>query len=169
MLSLFQDASGNWHWPSVVTGIGWTLSTLVILASLYIGMKERERAGPWKLTAEQVERFTSYLKSTPPGKVAIEYTAADQVRSHAFADTLGKMIAQGGYDLWGYMPAFQQTGNAPPIKGIVIGTKAAAQTTSQRLQEAFKLVGIAAPIQNQGNDNHEADRAVVYVGIKPAN
>ena len=167
MLSLFQDASGNWHWPSVVTGAGWLLSTLVIFVGLYIGMIERDKAGPWRLTTAEIERFTGYLKSTPSGKVAIEYTSADQVRSNAFASVLAKMVTDGGYDLWGYMPVFQQTGNVAPLIGIQIGVTSDSAPTGQHLQEAFRLAGIKARIARGGD--YGADRATIYVGIKPTN
>jgi hypothetical protein len=167
MLSLFEDASGNWHWQSVLTATGWVLAGLVLFLGLWIGKIERDKAGPWKVSEAQRASFLNYLKATPAGKVAIEYTAADQVRSHAFATIVGKMIAGGGYNVWGYMPAFQQTGNAAPLVGVKIGIKPQSRSTGEHIQKAFMSAGIEASIGPEASNNYEDDRAVVYIGIKP--
>jgi hypothetical protein len=45
------------------------------------------------------------------------------VRAHAFAVTLKEILTTAGYDVWGYMLAFQQSGNLAPLVGIQIGIK----------------------------------------------
>lgn len=171
MISLFQNVSGSWHWPSILAVVGWLIGSAVtggfILANLTLNRIEREKAGPWKITEAQKEKFSNFLRDTPKGRVALEYTATDQVRAHALAVTLKDMLEKTGYDVWGYMPAFQQTGNAPPVVGIQIGIKDQSAVVGEHMKQAFEAMGIDARHARMTNNNYEDDYVVIFVGIKP--
>jgi hypothetical protein len=170
MLSLFQNASGGWHWPSILAVAGWLIGSAVtggfIFANLTFNRIERDKAGPWRVTESQVERFSNYLKDAPKGKIAIEYSASDQVRAQAFATTIKDLLTRAGYNVWGYMPAFQQTGNSPPLVGIQIGTKDQSTAIGEVIRQAFKAIGIDASSARITNNNYEDDYVVIFIGIK---
>jgi hypothetical protein len=167
MFSIFQDASGNLHWPSTLAAIGWVVAGVLLFVNLWFGKLDRDKSGPWKINEEQKQVFSTYLQKARKGKVAVEYSASDHVRAHAFATIVKEMLEKGGYDVWGYMPTFQQTGSAPPRVGIFIGAKPIAKANAEHINGAFKASNILAQIVPQNNNNYEDDRAVVYIGIKP--
>jgi hypothetical protein len=170
-LHLFQNVNGSWHWPSIVLVAGWLAGSAVtgcfVFANLFVNRTDRERIGPWTLTDRQVAAFVDNLRVQPSGRVAIEYTASDQLRSQAFASRIKEMMREAGYDVWDYSPAFQQTGNAPPMVGIEISTRPQTQTVGQRIERAFASMGVNSRLTSIMNNNYEDSYVVIYVGIKP--
>jgi hypothetical protein len=177
MMSLFQTASGSWHWPSILQLAAWlatfAVSGFFLFANLNLTRQERvrvaqveEQKGPWKLSDAQRQTFSDHLREAPKGNIAIEYTAADQVRSYDFAVRLRELLIAAGYDVWGHMPAFQQSGAAPLI-GIQIGIKDQSDVLGGYMQRAFKAIGIDANGARITNNNYPDDYVVIFVGIKP--
>ena len=164
---MFQNVSGSWHWPSILLVVGWLISGVFIFANLTYSRNEREKAGPWKITEAQKEKFSNSLREAPKGRVALEYTATDQVRAHALAVILKDMLEKAGYNVWGYMPAFQQTGNATPVVGIQVGIKDQSAVVGEHIKQAFETIGIDARRARMTNNNYEDDYVVILVGIKP--
>jgi len=152
------------------------LLVLGLLASAF-EHRESERAitvlqkaqAPWELSPQQEEVFISQLKKAPKGKVAIEYIRSDEIRSRDFAVKIKSILADSGYDVWGYMAGFTQA-DAPPLVGIRISIKdEKSGIVGGGLQRAFKAIGISAegvrrPVQDA---TYEDDYTVIYVGRKP--
>jgi hypothetical protein len=185
MISLFQTASGSWHWPSILMAIGWLVTGLLMFATLYANRNDRvksahqvdeittqltatqEKLAPWKLSDVQEETFMAYLKDAPKGRVAIEYIRSDEKRSRDFAIKIKDMLAASGYDVWGYMAGFEQA-DSPPLIGVQILIKdKQSDVVGGFIQRAFKGIGIEAEGAHRANNNYEDDRVVIWIGIKP--
>ena len=168
MLSLFQTADGGWHWASILTVIGWLIGGAIIFATLVVNRNDRVKQGPWEFSAQQAANFATSLKDAIKGKVAIEYTKADEKRSRDFALKLKAIFESSGYDVWGYMPAFIQS-SGDPITGIQIRIKKGQQSdvVGGVIQRAFQKIGFNAEGVVGTDNNYEDDRAVILVGIKP--
>src|SRR5437879_2342888 len=95
MFSIFQDASDNWHAPSILAAIGWLIAGILLFVNLWYAKIDRDRNGAWKVTEAQKETFSNFLRETPGGKVAVEYTATDQLRSNALATILKELLEKG--------------------------------------------------------------------------
>ncbi len=65
------------------------------------------------------------------------------------------------------MAAFQQSGNAPPIVGIEIGTKSQSKTVGDHIEKAFKSIGIEPNQTTITNNNYTDDYVVIFIGVKP--
>lgn len=168
MLSWFQTSTGSWHLPSILALVGWLATSATLFATLKVNADERERNGPWKLSSAQVQQFSAALNGAPRGHLAIEYIALDATRSQPFADKLREMLGSAGYNVWGYIPAFQQTGNVAPLVGIRIGTKAGiSDSVGGPIQHAFETIGITTSHEVIMNNNYADDFVVILVGIKP--
>jgi hypothetical protein len=127
----------------------------------------KDREAPWRLTQEQKNKFSAYLKNAPKGKVAIEHSAADGKRSNDFAIEIKNMLEASGYDVWGYMSAFQEASGAP-LTGIQIQIKdQQSDIVGGGIQRAFKAIGIEASGAHRTNNNYADDFVVILVGIKP--
>ena len=105
-------------------------TVLLVLGLLASAFEHREgerlplqkAQAPWELSPQQEEVFISQLKKAPKGKVAIEYIRSDDIRSRDFAVKIKSILADSGYDVWGYMAGFMQA-DAPPLVGIRISIK----------------------------------------------
>lgn len=127
----------------------------------------KQAAAPWELTKEQRALLIARLTGAAKGRIAIEYIRSDEARSQRFATTLRDILKNVGYDVWGYMPGFMQTG-APPLVGIRISIKDQKSSVVGRdIQQAFKAIGIEAEEMRRSDQTYEDDFVVVYVGIKP--
>jgi hypothetical protein len=181
MISLFQTAIGGWHWPSVFSLITLLLSFItfigsgfVTFANLKINRADRIEAarldrvrGPWILSSEEVKTFEAALADAPKGKVAIEYSAMDQLRVRDFAVKLKDILEGIGYEVWGYIPAFREAGG-PATIGIKIGIKVGkSDEVGGFIQSAFSSIEINAPGHHITNNNYPDDYVVIFVGAKP--
>jgi hypothetical protein len=173
ILSLFQTVSGEWHWPSLLTVFGWVVGSLItgvfIFANLYVGRLDREKSGPWQLSQQQEITLLELFKKAPKGRLAVEYSAADQLRAHKFAEKLKEIFVASGYDVWGYMPSFVETGG-PALVGLRVDVKKSNETSDNvggHIQRAFIAIDFDAPGRNITSNNYEDDFVVVRVGIKP--
>ena len=168
VLGLFQTAEGAPHWPTVLTFTGWVVAGALMFGSFAISRNDRLKSGPWIFDAAQQAAFKKALENNPKGKVAIEYSKADEKRGYEFATKMKALLEGAGFDVWGYTPAFIQS-SGPPITGIQIMIKkdTASDTTGGILQRAFKTAGIDAPGYFRNDNNYEDDRALIQIGIKP--
>src|SRR5262249_20954211 len=67
------------------------------LSQLSHGVEElKSRSAPWELTKEQVTLLAKHLKTTPKGRVAIEYIRSDEARSRKFAVELRDILKSAG-------------------------------------------------------------------------
>jgi hypothetical protein len=173
VLSIFETVSGEWHWPSLLAMIGWLIGSLVtgafIVATLYFNWLDREKNGPWRLSPQQESTLMELLKKAPKGRLAVEYTAADQMRAYKFAEKLKEIFVASGYDVWAHMPSFVESGG-PALTGLRIEVKKSNEVSDAvgaHIQGAFLAIGFAAPGMNITNNNYADDYAVVRVGIRP--
>jgi hypothetical protein len=168
LFALFQTADGGWHWVSILTVVSWIVGGVFIFASLVINRNERLKQGGWEFSKEQEKTLSASLKDAVKGKIAIEYTRADEKRAHDFALKLKAIFESSGYDVWAYMPAFTQA-SGDPVTGIQIQIKRnqPSDTVGSFIQRAFKEINIEATGVVSTNNNYEDDRAVILVGIKP--
>lgn len=189
-ISLFQTASGSWHWPSVLTTAGWLVGFVVtgffLFAGLYVNRFERVKSAaemekskgaleqlqeaqqPWQFSAQQRDRFIAALTDAVKGKVAVEYIRSDERRAYPFAMEMKRILDASGYDVWGHVPGFEQAGSAPLVGvGIIIKDKQ-SDIVGGFLQRAFKQAGIEAVGMRRTNNNYEDDRAIIWIGIRPS-
>lgn len=181
MISLFQTATGGWHWPSVFSLITLLLSFItfigsgfVTFANLKINRADRIEAarlervrGPWTLSDDEIKTFTAALADAPKGNVAIEYSAMDQLRSRDLAMKLKSILESLGYQVCGYVPAFREAGG-PATIGIKIGIKAGkSDEVGGFIQRAFLSIKIEAQGHHIANNNYADDYVVIFVGAKP--
>jgi hypothetical protein len=168
LLSLFQTADGGWHWVSILAVAGWLATGAIIFATLVVNRNDRVKQGSWEFSKEQVANFAASLKDAVKGKIAIEYTKADEKRARDFALKLKAIFESSGYDVWGYMPAFIQS-SGDPVTGIQIGIKKGqpSDIVGGFIQRAFQKIGFDAQGVVRTDNNYEDDRAVILVGIKP--
>jgi hypothetical protein len=128
---------------------------------------DRRISGPWLLSSRQKEAFRESLKDAPKGKVAIEYIRSDEVRSRDFAVRVRDVLKDSGYEVWGYMPGFEQA-DTPPLVGVQIIVKnQQSDIVGGGLQRAFQSIGIDAKGARRTNNNYEDDFVVIWIGIKP--
>jgi hypothetical protein len=128
---------------------------------------DRRISGPWLLSSRQQEAFRGSLKDAPKGKVAIEYIRSDEARSRDYAVKIRDILKDSGYDVWGYMPAFEQ-GDASPIVGVQIIVKnQQSDIVGGGLQKAFRAIGIDAKGARRTDNNYEDDFVVIWIGMKP--
>jgi hypothetical protein len=80
LLSLFQTADGGWHWVSILAIAGWLATGAIIFATLLVNRNDRVNQGSWEFSKEQAANFAASLKDAIKGKIAIEYTKADEKR-----------------------------------------------------------------------------------------
>jgi len=129
-----------------------------------------EAQEPWRMSLEKMNKFREELKSSlPKGKVRLEYIQSDERRARPFAEQIGDLLTESGYDVWGYMGPFTRV-NAPTLVGIDMSVKIQkAQPIAVGLQNAFKAIGLNAPIKFRGPQDatYEDDQTVIYVGLKP--
>lgn len=168
LLSLFQTADGGWHWVSILAVAGWLATGAIIFATLVVNRNDRVKQGSWEFSKEQVTNFGASLKDAVKGKIAIEYTKADEKRARDFALKLKAIFESSGYDVWGYMLAFIQS-SGDPVTGIQIGIKKGqpSDIVGGFIQRAFQKIGFDAQGVVRTDNNYEDDRAVILVGIKP--
>jgi len=126
-----------------------------------------ERQAPWPLSDSQKQEFIAHLKDAPKGKVAIEYIRSDELRSREFAVRIRDILKETGYEVWGYMPGFEQA-DAPPLVGVqVIVKNQQSDIVGGGLQRAFQAIGIDAKGAHRTNNNYEDDFVVIWIGRKP--
>jgi hypothetical protein len=151
-----------------LTVISWLVGGAFIFASLVINRNDRLKQGGWEFSKEQEATFSASLKDAVKGKIAIEYTRADEKRARDFALKLKGIFESSGYDVWGYIPAFTEA-SGEPVTGIQIQIKKnqPSDTVGGFIQRAFQQISIEAQGVVSTNNNYEDDTAVILVGIKP--
>ena len=90
-------------------------------------VKIEERLAPWEWSSEQRATFISLLRDAPKGHIAIEYIRSDERRSYGFAMELKNMMETLHYDVWGYVPGFQQAGSSPLVGIMILSQKRAVR------------------------------------------
>ena len=123
---------------------------------------------PWCYRLARKKLFRESLKDAPRGKVAIEYIGSDEARSPAISAVRVKDILKDvGYEVWDYMPGFEQA-DAPPLVGVQIIVKnQQSDVVGGGLQQAFHSIGIDAKNARRTNNNYEDDFVVIWIGMKP--
>jgi len=165
---------------------GWLATGAFIFSTLYVNRNDRvrsaqelsdtkaqlkdfeEKQAPWKWSEQESGMFATHLKDAPKGKVAIEYIRSDEKRSHDFATKIKDILVKAGYDVWAYMPAFEQAGSAPLIGVAILVKDRQSDIVGGFIQRAFNEVGINAVGISRTNNNYEDDRVVIWIGIKPS-
>jgi len=161
------------------------VSGLFIFVGLHVARNDRDAAyrkaqesktiitalqqaqAPWPFPEAKKQEFIAHLQDAPKGRVAIEYIRSDEVRSRDFAVRIRDILKECGYEVWGYMPAFEQA-DAPPLVGVQIIVKnRQAEIVGGGLQRAFQAIGIDAKDAHRTNNNYEDDFVVVWIGMKP--
>ena len=144
--------------------LGGLLTAGAAIGRYYI---DRRINGPWLLSSSEERAFRASLKDAPKGKVAIEYIRSDEARSRDFAVRVRDILTDSGYEVWGYMPGFEQA-DAPPLVGVQINVKnQQSDIVGGGLQRAFQSVGIDTKGARRTNNNYEDDFVVVWIGTKP--
>jgi hypothetical protein len=168
MLGLFQTADGGAHWPTLITFAGWLVAGVLMFSSFAISRNDRLKNGPWVFDAKQEAAFEAALSEETKGKIAVEYTKADEKRAYDFAMKLADLLETAGYDVGEYVPAFIQA-SGPPITGVQIRVKKdmPSDVVGAGIQRAFKTAGIEAAGFVRRDNNYEDDRAVILIGLKP--
>lgn len=136
-----------------------------VARSLAENIKEQQL--PWALSIEQKKLFSESLSNAPKGAVAVEYIRSDEKRVYDFAVTISDLLRTAGYDVWGYMPGFQQAGSPPLIGVMIIVKDPISNTVADGIQRAFEALGIKSFRATRNNDNYESSRVVVWIGSKP--
>jgi hypothetical protein len=168
VLSIFQTAEGGPHWISILTVAGWLVTGFFIFTSLVLNRNDRIKQGPWQFSGSQQTKFVELLSGAVKGKIALEYSKADEKRAHDFAVKLKAIFEAAGYDVWGYMPAFIQS-SGEPITGVQIQVVKGqpSDEVGSYIQKAFQNIGFEAPGVTRNNNNYPDDTALILVGIKP--
>src|SRR5207302_10594328 len=113
------------------------------------------------MSLEKMNNSREELKSSPTkGKVRLEYIQSDERRARPFAEQIGDLLTESGYDVWGYMGPFTRV-NAPTLVGIDMSVKIQqAQPIAVGLHNAFKAIGLNDPLKFRGPQpvTYEHDR-----------
>jgi hypothetical protein len=84
MTSLFQTASGGWHWASVISAVIWLASSAGLVATLYVNCADR-------LTIQQKDTVSA--QKLDEAKTETRAAREDAMRARALAEELQKRQA----------------------------------------------------------------------------
>jgi hypothetical protein len=147
--------------------LGWVVSGVLIVLSLIINRNDRIAQGPWLFTEQQLTKFESTLANEIKGKVAIEYSNRDAKRVRGLALKLKEVLAKSGYDVWGYVAGFIETGELVTGFRIEIVKGQPSDSVGAGIQRALIAAGFETPGYTRAGNNYPEDTAVIYVGMKP--
>jgi hypothetical protein len=158
MLSMFQTASGEPHWPSIVQAVGSLFALAIVLLGIYFASRDRFKSAadlqklkqqiPRTLVQEQREQFIATLASGPKGPVCVMSRTTGQSGPDAdatnFSEELSALFREAGFET-----TSMTLGDQPAIlpKGVTLWVNEAPPSHARVIQLAFKAVGLNVPIQ----------------------
>jgi hypothetical protein len=128
-------------------------------------LEEQQKA--WDLSPEQWSLFSEQLKDAPKGRVAVEYIRSDEKRVYDLTTKISAQLKDLGYDVWGYIPGFQQAGSAPLVGVMIQFMDPQTDVVGSALQQAFEAIGIPTSAARRNNQNYDADVTIIWIGSKP--
>jgi hypothetical protein len=177
MLTIFQTASGSWHWPSIIMATGWILTGLCLVATLRfnrsdrIAAYEKEKSSAAELRSTQETLKDAQEKANAARALAEELklkqgprTISDEQRVALIAELKaapkGPVIVQSDWtdaEAKGYarqISSVLSDAGFPVVTGVTLQVLAiGAQGSFMFIKDKANPPGQAAAIQQAFNKN----------------
>ena len=175
MLSIFQTASGSWHWPSIIMATGWILTGLCMIATLRVNRSDRiaayekEKSSAAELKSTQETLRDAQDKATAARALAEELklkqgprTISDAARAAIIAELIsaprGPVIVQADWtdaEAKGYAKQISSVlydAGFPVVSGVTLQVLAiGAQGSFMFIKDKANPPAHAGPIQQAFN------------------